>query len=156
MRHERRHQVVFIRKTGILAAVLMLVSPASVMMHGQSIKDPHRPACMDSQCRAVRAFVKAHYCGESPYGNGPDNGCDIRLPKHPLPGTSVIANFDCSWSDSAGKTICRSEERRVGKECRSRWAPEHLKKKKADSGRRIWELEVLQPQRPRPGPGRAD
>src|SRR6266446_7236156 len=24
----------------------------------------------------------------------------------------------------------RSEERRVGKECRSRWAPDHLKKKK--------------------------
>ena len=97
----------FIRKTVILAAVLMLLSPASVIMHGQSIKDPHRPACTDSQCRAVRAFVKAHYCGESPYGNGPDNGCDIRLPKHPLPGTIVIANFDCEWSDSAKKTICR-------------------------------------------------
>src|SRR2546429_7903895 len=26
----------------------------------------------------------------------------------------------------------RSEERRVGKECRSRWAPYHLKKKKKD------------------------
>src|SRR3712207_7412478 len=26
----------------------------------------------------------------------------------------------------------RSEERRVGKECRSRWAPYHLKKKKLD------------------------
>src|SRR5215475_8303721 len=25
---------------------------------------------------------------------------------------------------------CRSEERRVGKECRSRWSPYHLKKKK--------------------------
>src|SRR2546430_8389727 len=29
----------------------------------------------------------------------------------------------------------RSEERRVGKECRSRWAPDHLKKKKKDSRR---------------------
>src|SRR5437899_10437109 len=27
-------------------------------------------------------------------------------------------------------TISRSEERRVGKECRSRWAPDHEKKKK--------------------------
>src|SRR5436190_11526764 len=26
--------------------------------------------------------------------------------------------------------LARSEERRVGKECRSRWAPEHEKKKK--------------------------
>ena len=27
-------------------------------------------------------------------------------------------------------TSNRSEERRVGKECRSRWSPDHLKKKK--------------------------
>src|SRR2546422_10317954 len=30
----------------------------------------------------------------------------------------------------------RSEERRVGKECRSRWAPDHLKKKKGRKRRR--------------------
>src|SRR5947209_14346955 len=29
-----------------------------------------------------------------------------------------------------GRTYCRSEERRVGKECRSRWWPYHYKKKK--------------------------
>src|SRR2546427_11714393 len=29
----------------------------------------------------------------------------------------------------------RSEERRVGKECRSRWAPDHLKKKKK---KKVW------------------
>src|SRR2546430_14499547 len=28
----------------------------------------------------------------------------------------------------------RSEERRVGKECRSRWSPYHLKKKKKETG----------------------
>src|SRR5947207_16000175 len=33
--------------------------------------------------------------------------------------TSVSSPFSC----------CRSEERRVGKECRSRWAPYHYKKK---------------------------
>src|SRR4051812_50163007 len=31
---------------------------------------------------------------------------------------------------SISRWITRSEERRVGKECRSRWAPDHLKKKK--------------------------
>src|SRR6266478_8523130 len=30
----------------------------------------------------------------------------------------------------------RSEERRVGKECRSRWSPYHVKKKKETKGRR--------------------
>src|SRR5688572_33092786 len=63
--------------------------------------------------------------------------------------------FDCDWSSDvcssdlfgcrsgigpSGRTaeqerwmaveeVCRSEERRVGKECRSRWAPYHEKKK---------------------------
>jgi hypothetical protein len=95
------------KKTVVIAALLIFLSISSAKMHGQSIKDPHRPACADSQCRAIRAFVKGRYCGESPYGNGPDNGCDIRLPKHRLPGTSVTASFDCDWSDSAGKTICQ-------------------------------------------------
>src|SRR5205807_8483798 len=30
-------------------------------------------------------------------------------------------------------TVRRSEERRVGKECRSRWAPAHCKKKEQDT-----------------------
>ena len=35
------------------------------------------------------------------------------------------------WDTAAGILIVsRSEERRVGKECRSRWAPSHEKKKK--------------------------
>src|ERR1022692_5050283 len=35
------------------------------------------------------------------------------------------------WGGSAGVGRgCRSEERRVGKECRSRWWPYHYKKKK--------------------------
>src|SRR5437763_13978291 len=33
-------------------------------------------------------------------------------------------------SKSPSATTQRSEERRVGKECRSRWSPYHLKKKK--------------------------
>src|SRR5439155_17231871 len=36
----------------------------------------------------------------------------------------------CASSDSAATAASRSEERRVGKECRSRWLPDHLKKKK--------------------------
>src|ERR1039458_6760415 len=32
------------------------------------------------------------------------------------------------------KKLCRSEERRVGKECRSRWPPYHLKKKGRPGG----------------------
>src|SRR2546430_12541128 len=41
------------------------------------------------------------------------------------------------WSgDCSG--IGRSEERRVGEECRSRWAPDHLKKKKKKENCPSW------------------
>src|SRR5690349_25003128 len=32
-------------------------------------------------------------------------------------------------SEASKNVLCRSEERRVGKECRSRWSPYHYKKK---------------------------
>src|SRR5690349_24989644 len=35
--------------------------------------------------------------------------------------------------------LARSEERRVGKECRSRWSPDHVKKKKVQSDKRSQE-----------------
>src|SRR6476620_11999711 len=38
---------------------------------------------------------------------------------------------------AAGRAAQRSEERRVGKECRSRWSPYHYKKKRADWTRGI-------------------
>src|ERR1044072_6782213 len=39
--------------------------------------------------------------------------------------TTVLIN----WKPSAMTGFFRSEERRVGKECRSRWSPYHYKKK---------------------------
>jgi hypothetical protein len=47
-----------------------------------------------------------HYCGQSPFGNGPADGCEILPPKKPTLGTSVIANFNCIWSDAEGKPLC--------------------------------------------------
>src|SRR6202167_961884 len=45
---------------------------------------------------------------------------------------SLLAGRRLSSAGGAreGRANARSEERRVGKECRSRWAPYHLKKKK--------------------------
>ena len=28
---------------------------------------------MTTQCTQIKSYLKAHYCGESPYGNGPDD-----------------------------------------------------------------------------------
>src|SRR5207248_7007679 len=43
-------------------------------------------------------------------------------------GMNVFLTCCCGGASSS-----RSEERRVGKECRSRWGPEHDKKKKIES-----------------------
>src|SRR2546430_17664422 len=42
---------------------------------------------------------------------------------------SARHRFDAPSVNAAAYRCSRSEERRVGKECRSRWSPYHLKKK---------------------------
>src|SRR2546428_10371423 len=63
---------------------------------------------------------------------------DKNLTLERLPESKVFIDFcdanvvhinSPSFDGAAGFAL-RSEERRVGKECRSRWAPYHLKKKK--------------------------
>src|SRR5207237_4995222 len=44
-------------------------------------------------------------------------------------GCTSITYRKCVSSAAAILAWMRSEERRVGKECRSRWGPQHLKKK---------------------------
>src|SRR5256885_13002813 len=44
-----------------------------------------------------------------------------------MPGTSA-----CGLPSKPASLVLGSEERRVEKECRSRWAPDHLKKKKKE------------------------
>ena len=39
-----------------------------------------------------------------------------------IPG---LMNLRLVWNDGAAFSLFRSEERRVGKECRSRWSPYH-------------------------------
>ena len=36
-----------------------------------------------------------------------------------------LQSYDAQLIDAAAEKIVRSEERRVGKECRSRWSPYH-------------------------------
>ena len=39
--------------------------------------------------------------------------------------TGAGVDLDAGGSSNMAKSLCRSEERRVGKECRSRWSPYH-------------------------------
>ena len=50
------------------------------------------------------------------YGSAAQNG--------QMACTSSEAGIEC-WSQVTGEGTTRSEERRVGKECRSRWSPYH-------------------------------
>src|SRR5690554_7937110 len=47
--------------------------------------------------------------------------------------TSAGDGLFCGGAQRTAAAIRRSEERRVGKECRSRWAPYHSKKKLTDA-----------------------
>src|SRR2546422_8557052 len=63
----------------------------------------------------------------------------LRIDSFPAPRSAAEANQDNVWSAkggfwrggvarqrlSGGQCAARSEERRVGKECRSRWSPYH-------------------------------
>jgi hypothetical protein len=81
----------------ILAAGLISLLTLGAQVVAQVAKDPHRPPCTGAQCRKVKSFVKAHYCG-APVGNGPEDGCEIRDPKK-HPNITVTADFDCKWVD---------------------------------------------------------
>jgi hypothetical protein len=72
-------------------------------------KDPHRPACVNARCRKIKKFLKAHYCGESPAGNGPDDGCELRSPQKRTLAAKVIADFDCAWIESEAKSKCHQK-----------------------------------------------
>src|SRR2546425_4049992 len=66
------------------------------------------PSCAQRRiaCRLLRCFPHSPFCSSRP------RGCCSWHPPPPPSGTHPLAHP-------------RSEERRVGKECRSRWSPYH-------------------------------
>ncbi len=91
----------------IVVAALLLVFAVSAYVNAQNEKDPHRPACSTVLCRKIKSYLKAHYCGESPAGNGPDDGCEIKLPTKPRNGVEVLANYHCEWNDAKKDSECK-------------------------------------------------
>ncbi|MGC2744490.1 MAG: hypothetical protein WA672_15045 [Candidatus Angelobacter sp.] len=94
-------------KSAVLAAVVILLCIVAPRLSGQREKDPHRPACTSAACQKIESFLKANFCGASPFGNGPKNGCDTRYAKQLLTGVNVIAAFDCETSVTDGRPKCR-------------------------------------------------
>jgi hypothetical protein len=90
-------------------AALTSALVAGVQLTAAAGNDPHRPSCVDARCRKIMSFLKAHYCGESPYGNGPEDSCQIKSPKGPPPGVDVVADFGCEWRDAEQATACKQQ-----------------------------------------------
>jgi hypothetical protein len=92
---------------GLAAAQSGAQAGAGVKAAGQAEDDPHRPSCNSASCRKIRSFLKAHYCGESPFGNGPEDSCDVKDPKPDKTAIDVIAHFECQWSETQRKDVCQ-------------------------------------------------
>ena len=95
------------RKKTILVALVVFLCILAPQLKGQRGKDPHRPACISAPCQKIESFLKANFCGASPFGKGPQNGCDTRSAKQLLTGINVMAAFDCEWSVTDGRPKCR-------------------------------------------------
>ncbi len=80
--------------------------PSPKTSGAQPEKDPHRPPCTNASCRKIRDFLKKHYCGESPAGNGPDDSCDLRERTKPSADVKVIADYECEWNASKDAAEC--------------------------------------------------
>jgi hypothetical protein len=69
----------------------------AITVGDEADKDPNRPSCTSVECRKISKFLKDHYCGESPFGNGPNDGCDIRGWKKPSQTTKITAVHVCGY-----------------------------------------------------------
>jgi hypothetical protein len=76
-----------------IAAIFSLIC-IGFRASGHPREDSRRPACNDAQCKKIRSFLKVHYCGESPFGNGPEESCRIIDPGKIDPSVDRIANYD--------------------------------------------------------------
>jgi hypothetical protein len=90
----------------IFSLMLFTLMVADAGLGAQTEKDPHRPPCTDASCRKIRDFLKKHYCGESPAGNGPDDGCDLRDRNKRSADVKVIADYNCEWNATKEAAEC--------------------------------------------------
>jgi len=127
----------------IFIAGLMSVCVSSGRVMAQTENDPHRPACTSPRCKKIKTFLKAHYCGASPAGNGPDDGCEIKYSAEPGTGVEVRADFTCDWNTTENVAECE-QHRQPSLAVRNNLLPELRKiglPERATNGLyyRVWE-----------------
>jgi hypothetical protein len=95
------------KRTPLDIATLAFILIICLQLPIAAERDPHRPPCKTTRCLQIKSFLKAHYCGESPYGEGPDDGCEIRIPPTPFPEMQVVAELKCDWDDKRDEQVCQ-------------------------------------------------
>jgi hypothetical protein len=88
----------------LLAATVFISSLFTSSANAQP--DPHRPTCASQACKKVERFVRAHYCRKSPFGNGPENGCDVGEIKKPA-NVRIVADYRCDWNGKQENATCK-------------------------------------------------
>jgi hypothetical protein len=81
--------------------------PNSGNVSAQPEEDPHRPPCTSASCQKIETFLKKHYCGESPAGNGPDDSCDVRDRNKRSADVKAVADYNCEWNESKSEADCK-------------------------------------------------
>ncbi len=71
--------------------------------------DTHRRPCRNQECKEIRDFVKAHYCGESPFGNGPDQSCRVPNELRRSSDVQFKATFVCEINDAENELVCKQK-----------------------------------------------
>src|SRR5690348_18169965 len=102
---------------------------------------PRSDSCMLSQQLYFYFFFSSRRRHTRWTGDWSSDVCSSDLTPHhhpnrriPPPADSIPSTGSCQLA-LRFEPNTRSEERRVGKECRSRWSPDHSKKKKKISER---------------------
>jgi len=90
----------------IFGMLLPLFSAAAGAGRRQAYTD-HRPQCTDARCKVIASYLKAHYCGESPFGEGPEDGCDLRVVGRKTSSTiNALEDFVCDWDEKKEDYTC--------------------------------------------------
>jgi hypothetical protein len=90
----------------LIVAALLVISLIPAYANTPSRKDPHRPPCTSQECRAIQQYLKAHYCGRSPWGNGEGESCELRVPKAATRGFKTLASYHCDPEDTSRSYRC--------------------------------------------------
>ena len=121
MRAGRTLRLIVATLTGLALATALSVAPAT------AATAPTRAGIDFHQWRAPLDFLTGRFAGTRPTATGLVIGRPTGTVDYADPTLGTTKPYDyATWTSATHRIgLVRSEERRVGKECRSRWSPYH-------------------------------